>query len=413
MKKKLVCVLLMLALMLSILPMAVYAEDTAITITGMTAPQAGQSVDDWIASNAPVFSPNYDGAFMFWVEGAFDNYNEMKSYTDWDEGGEFWWNFQPGQSYTLYLALASETATLPLNATLNVSGSTSAVYEYWGEGYNGWYYAASLIVYTVGYEVSFTGDVDTYTHNGADNANVGEDFVVKFTPAEGYRMTNTQMVVKVNGVAKNYGTDWTFDEATNTLTIKAAAIDGNVEISATAEKIPTPPVHTHNYGTTWKTDGTNHWRECSCGDKKDSAAHTGGTATCTEKAVCATCNTAYGNTASHTDENTDGKCDTCGKDMPTTPTNPSDPTDPTNPTNPTEPTNPTNSTDPTIQPTTGNPGGDTSTTPAPTTPAGDGNGNGGNENGGSDLLWLWIVIAVVAVVIGAMVLGIVLGRKKK
>ena len=82
-------------------------------------------------------------------------------------------------------------------------------------------------------------DVSNATHDGADKAAVGADFVVKFTPAEGYRMTITQMVVKVNSVAKNYGTDWTFDTETNTLTIKAAAIDGYIIIEAHAEKIPT------------------------------------------------------------------------------------------------------------------------------------------------------------------------------
>ena len=31
--------------------------------------------------------------------------------------------------------------------------------------------------------------------------------------------------------------------------------------------------HTHSYGTEWKYDGTNHWHECECGDKTDTAAH--------------------------------------------------------------------------------------------------------------------------------------------
>lgn len=51
----------------------------------------------------------------------------------------------------------------------------------------------------------------------------------------------------------------------------------------------------HNYATTWSTDGTNHWHECSrCHDKKDLAAHSGGTATCTEQATCTACGTKYG-----------------------------------------------------------------------------------------------------------------------
>ena len=31
--------------------------------------------------------------------------------------------------------------------------------------------------------------------------------------------------------------------------------------------------HTHSYGSEWKYDATNHWHECSCGDKDDVAAH--------------------------------------------------------------------------------------------------------------------------------------------
>ena len=31
--------------------------------------------------------------------------------------------------------------------------------------------------------------------------------------------------------------------------------------------------HTHSYGSDWKNDATNHWHECSCGDKADKAAH--------------------------------------------------------------------------------------------------------------------------------------------
>ena len=32
------------------------------------------------------------------------------------------------------------------------------------------------------------------------------------------------------------------------------------------------PQHTHSYGD-WQKDETNHWRECACGVKADSAAH--------------------------------------------------------------------------------------------------------------------------------------------
>lgn len=70
----------------------------------------------------------------------------------------------------------------------------------------------------------------------------------------------------------------------------------------------------HSYSTDWKSDGTNHWHECSCGEKKDTTAHTGGTATCKDKAVCSACGTVYGELAAHTYEN--GKCTVCGAGEP-------------------------------------------------------------------------------------------------
>ena len=37
---------------------------------------------------------------------------------------------------------------------------------------------------------------------------------------------------------------------------------------------PAADGHTHNYGTEWKYDETNHWHECKCGNKADITAHT-------------------------------------------------------------------------------------------------------------------------------------------
>lgn len=37
---------------------------------------------------------------------------------------------------------------------------------------------------------------------------------------------------------------------------------------------PTADGHTHNYGTEWKYDSTNHWHECEDGNKADITAHT-------------------------------------------------------------------------------------------------------------------------------------------
>lgn len=51
----------------------------------------------------------------------------------------------------------------------------------------------------------------------------------------------------------------------------------------------------HNWSDAWEKDSTNHWKKCTrCGEKKEKAAHIGGTATCTEQAVCAVCGEKYG-----------------------------------------------------------------------------------------------------------------------
>ena len=44
----------------------------------------------------------------------------------------------------------------------------------------------------------------------------------------------------------------------------------------------------------WESDGTNHYHTCYFGTKFDFTAHSGGEATCKDKAVCSVCGTAYG-----------------------------------------------------------------------------------------------------------------------
>jgi len=44
----------------------------------------------------------------------------------------------------------------------------------------------------------------------------------------------------------------------------------------------------------WETDAENHYHTCACGYIFDITAHSGGTATCTEKAECQECGQAYG-----------------------------------------------------------------------------------------------------------------------
>ena len=59
-------------------------------------------------------------------------------------------------------------------------------------------------------------------------------------------------------------------------------------------------------------DETSHWYQCSrCSATTQPEAHSGGTATCQEKAVCAICQTTYGDLVAHTPEAIPGKAPTC------------------------------------------------------------------------------------------------------
>ena len=61
-----------------------------------------------------------------------------------------------------------------------------------------------------------------------------------------------------------------------------------------------PANHSGILNNDWKSNDTNHWKEYACcGAHAEEAAHSGGTATCQNKAVCSTCNKPYGDLASH------------------------------------------------------------------------------------------------------------------
>lgn len=55
----------------------------------------------------------------------------------------------------------------------------------------------------------------------------------------------------------------------------------------------------HVYPDAWQSDEDCHWRACACGAVTEREKHSGGTATCAEKAVCETCDRAYGAFGAH------------------------------------------------------------------------------------------------------------------
>ena len=84
----------------------------------------------------------------------------------------------------------------------------------------------------------------------------GSTETIIFTPDAGYEIDT----VTVNGAATPV--------LANVLDV---TMDSDKTVIVTYKEIGS--AHTHSYGTDWKYDGDNHWHECSCGDKTDTAAH--------------------------------------------------------------------------------------------------------------------------------------------
>lgn len=64
----------------------------------------------------------------------------------------------------------------------------------------------------------------------------------------------------------------------------------------------------HNPASVWTTDETDHWKVCQiigCGNIIDKAPHSGGEATCVNKAICSVCKVEYGDFAPDNHVNTE------------------------------------------------------------------------------------------------------------
>ena len=76
-------------------------------------------------------------------------------------------------------------------------------------------------------------------------------------------------------VATHSASEWIVDTAATETADGAKHKECTVckKVLETATIPATGSSHTHSYGTEWKYDDTNHWHECECGDKADTAAH--------------------------------------------------------------------------------------------------------------------------------------------
>ena len=73
-------------------------------------------------------------------------------------------------------------------------------------------------------------------------------------------------------IAAHSASEWIVDTAA-TETADGAKHKECTVCKKVLETATIPATHSHSYGTDWKYDDTNHWHECECGDKADTAAH--------------------------------------------------------------------------------------------------------------------------------------------
>ena len=158
--------------------------------------------------------------------------------------------------------------------------------------------------------VSVKIPVTTYTVRFNANGGTGTMADVTGVPAGAYTLPANGFTAPAGKQFKG----WATDAAGAVITDTTYNVTGDVILYAIWEDKP----HTHTYSTEWSTDDANHWHECPCGDKKDLAAHTdankdhncdvcgkkmsdhtGGTATCKDKATCSICGQKYGDLAAH------------------------------------------------------------------------------------------------------------------
>jgi len=88
------------------------------------------------------------------------------------------------------------------------------------------------------YEVSFTGEPDTYTHNGAATATQGVDYTVTVSAKTGYVLSDTIVVKRTSSKTLTRGTDYTYDPSTGVVTIKGEAITGYIQIFIYTDEAP-------------------------------------------------------------------------------------------------------------------------------------------------------------------------------
>lgn len=147
---------------------------------------------------------------------------------------------------------------------------------------------------------------------------VGEIVGFNFATVENcYYLDGTGLNAVGNGSAKDNVTkteaksETEFADGTEVLALlKAGERDNNADpwadeckyLNAAGKTLPVfngqGDAHDHQ-SNDWESNETEHWQVCTCGAVFHKAQHSGGTATCTQRATCTVCGAEYGDVLGH------------------------------------------------------------------------------------------------------------------
>ena len=180
--------------------------------------------------------------------------------TEPEWGGDIYKNkitaFEAGKAYHYGVYVTAYTADISPDATLKINGQEVNYTRIGDDG--------DTQSFWVETELTMTPTADSHTHS--------------YGTAWKYDGTNhwheCQCGDKAD-IAAHSASEWIVDTAATETADGAKHKECTVckKVLETAPIPATGSTHTHSYGTDWKYDGTNHWHECQCGDKADTAAH--------------------------------------------------------------------------------------------------------------------------------------------
>lgn len=253
MKKKLLSILLVMLMLVSALPVFAVEVEPAFVVDSVAA-EAGETV------NVTISVKNNPGVASIKLSVAYDDALTLNSIT---------YNANIG-------GMSQQPQSKASPVTLNWFNGAA-------DSYGDWVFAT----------LSFTVDADaavgsypvTVTYKADNVYNIAEENVY-------FAIENGEIEVSC---AHSDTSDVAPIPATcvqNGFTAGVYCNDCQSYISG-HEEIPATGVHTDADGK-WNHDENGHWCLCACGFTYAAGSHSGGSATCTAKAVCDTCHVEYG-----------------------------------------------------------------------------------------------------------------------